>query len=1082
MSLKIIIIPILSRPPPSSIAPSASSEGGGGTNSADNVAVIASDSAEKLPSRIGSTENLPSRTGSTEKLASPVKPATPVSNSKPASPAQGPAQESAPEASTVIEAPTRAPEPEPVPERQPTPAAAAPEPERAPTPKPASPAPAPAPSPKPSSPAIAVKTASPIDAPKPEPAPAPVVAPNKVIPAVTKAEAPTVSIPREPTQGQVNGVSPPPHVNKAPAHLNSSTSTVPPRLSQIANKGVDLPRLERWRKKSKDFWDSTEISILMSLVTIWALFGDDFRIMWAPKEADVGWTATMSICFFLFAFEFFANCFSSPIDYMNWTYEWGEKVELRHLKIGSFFAYLDIIATVSLGFEISWMNGTDDTEFADDFATNNSGRGNTDLDGYSSKLVTMSRMVRIVRMVKFYKYYQTNKKIRDKKQKLEERGRSKSFNKKMQQLEQELEQEEGKTESRVGTAMTDLTTQRVLILVFSLLFVIPLLSETSEDLTVRYTAHLAEQMYETSIYYPAFTGLNHTLDFFTDELPVLAVMHNDNFLTHRDDSLEELSGFRVSEVLTFSNNDISVYFDNRLVAVDDALWHLLLSIFVVILLMTGTYYFSKDVTLLVITPIEAMVGLVQKISVDPLGVDYASMGATEDEGFMDGMETTLLMKTINKIGSLMRVGFGEAGANVIARNLAESKGGKLNMMGAGITITSIFGFCDVRNFTDTTECLQEEVMLFVNRIAHILHSIVVQCSGSANKNIGDAFLLTWKLEDNMPNAKRMAIADQALVAFLKALVDLSRHQDFICNFSTAATTRLFKRFPGYNVRIGCGLHVGWAIEGAIGSYRKIDASYLSPSVNMAEYLESSTKAYGVPILLSEPFYNLLSPQATKYIRQVDRVFGPLADPFGMYTYDSDLDYDFNAIVATEAALKAASVFKSKLAARKEARDAVKANAGRRRSSLFMGLTAEGIAAAKENRAKRGTVIAVAAPVRRGSAFNDIEMQKLHEKQRQLQEERKNKAPEIKVQAYESGVWERDTDLIQLRHKVNESFRATWRVGIEAYISGDWPKAQSVFNETLKITKGTDGPSLFLLALMEKNNFVAPKDWEGYRLD
>ena len=41
-----------------------------------------------------------------------------------------------------------------------------------------------------------------------------------------------------------------------------------------------------------------------------------------------------------------------------------------------------------------------------------------------------------------------------------------------------------------------------------------------------------------------------------------------------------------------------------------------------------------------------------------------------------------------------------------------------------------------------------------------------------------------------------------------------------------------------------GLHMGWAIEGAIGSNRKIDASYLSPHVNTTEFLESSTKAYG----------------------------------------------------------------------------------------------------------------------------------------------------------------------------------------------------------------------------------------------
>ena len=37
--------------------------------------------------------------------------------------------------------------------------------------------------------------------------------------------------------------------------------------------------------------------------------------------------------------------------------------------------------------------------------------------------------------------------------------------------------------------------------------------------------------------------------------------------------------------------------------------------------------------------------------------------------------------TIYTIGGLMRVGFGEAGANVIAKNLAESSGGRLNLMG-----------------------------------------------------------------------------------------------------------------------------------------------------------------------------------------------------------------------------------------------------------------------------------------------------------------------------------------------------------------------------------------------------------------
>ena len=34
----------------------------------------------------------------------------------------------------------------------------------------------------------------------------------------------------------------------------------------------------------------------------------------------------------------------------------------------------------------------------------------------------------------------------------------------------------------------------------------------------------------------------------------------------------------------------------------------------------------------------------------------------------------------------------------------------------------------------------------------------------------------------------------------------------------------------YEVQLGFGLHLGWAIEGAIGSHFKIDASYLGPHV------------------------------------------------------------------------------------------------------------------------------------------------------------------------------------------------------------------------------------------------------------
>lgn len=67
-----------------------------------------------------------------------------------------------------------------------------------------------------------------------------------------------------------------------------------------------------------------------------------------------------------------------------------------------------------------------------------------------------------------------------------------------------------------------------------------------------------------------------------------------------------------------------------------------------------------------------------------------------------------------------------------------------------------------------------------------------------------------------------------------------------------------KKVKGFKVEMGFGLHQGWAIEGAIGSFFKIDASYLSPNVNMAARLEAATKQFNTPILISGLLRDILS--------------------------------------------------------------------------------------------------------------------------------------------------------------------------------------------------------------------------------
>ena len=73
------------------------------------------------------------------------------------------------------------------------------------------------------------------------------------------------------------------------------------------------------------------------------------------------------------------------------------------------------------------------------------------------------------------------------------------------------------------------------------------------------------------------------------------------------------------------------------------------------------------------------------------------------------------------------------------------KEGDMNPMIGGKKKCAIFGFCDIRQFAEITEVLQEDIMIFVNKISELVHSSVYRYGGGANKNIGEAFLLVWQI-------------------------------------------------------------------------------------------------------------------------------------------------------------------------------------------------------------------------------------------------------------------------------------------------------------------------------------------------
>merc|ERR1711920_323066 len=100
---------------------------------------------------------------------------------------------------------------------------------------------------------------------------------------------------------------------------------------------------------------------------------------------------------------------------------------------------------------------------------------------------------------------------------------------------------------------------------------------------------------------------------------------------------------------------------------------------------------------------------------------------------------------------------------------------------------------------------------------------------------------------------------------------------------------------GYRLGSGCrvnlsfGLHAGWAIEGAVGSEFKIDASYLSPHVSIATNIEYATQVYGVSLIVAQSVVELCDAMIVTKCRLIDHLV-IRGSKIPMKLYVVDLDY------------------------------------------------------------------------------------------------------------------------------------------------------------------------------------------------
>lgn len=152
--------------------------------------------------------------------------------------------------------------------------------------------------------------------------------------------------------------------------------------------------------KIKMFLDAASVQIIMTIVTIYALLGDDLRLIYAEKSADPVFTNLTITALVLFSLELLFSCFGYE-EYFN-----------------SFFFWLDLVSTASLITDIepimnsiSGVNTSDQGNIEDienqggdmnPAALARASRG-AKLGSKAGRLTRVIRIIRLIRIVKLYK-------------------------------------------------------------------------------------------------------------------------------------------------------------------------------------------------------------------------------------------------------------------------------------------------------------------------------------------------------------------------------------------------------------------------------------------------------------------------------------------------------------------------------------------------------------------------------------------------------------------------------------------------------------------------------------------------------
>ncbi len=174
------------------------------------------------------------------------------------------------------------------------------------------------------------------------------------------------------------------------------------------------------------------------------------------------------------------------------------------------------------------------------------------------------------------------------------------------------------------------------------------------------------------------------------------------------------------------------------------------------------------------------------------------------------------------------------------------------MLGGTAQPVSIL-FSDVRRFTTISEAIgARETVTMLNEYFTAMVDVVFNHDGILDKYIGDAIMALFGTP--FPSDADADNAVSVAVEMMRTLGDFNERR------AAAGKPR---------IDIGIGVSTGEVVAGNIGSPKRMDYTVIGDPVNLAARLESATKQYGCPILVSDfTVERLTQPHR---LREVDRI-------------------------------------------------------------------------------------------------------------------------------------------------------------------------------------------------------------------